>query len=150
MSGTENLIDAVNIPCWFSSIHAVRGYGRMCLASLSPQLFTHVLRHDVLLINKNTVFCVCVCVIKCVRRDRWCGPSLTVATTEWHMVRRPGVGPKGPATASARVRGYPSACRAFGVVSDGGRMRAATVANPIGHVALPTCPAPLIITVLIV
>jgi len=49
-----------------------------------------------------------------------------------------------------RAPDHPPLGQPFGVVLDGGRMRAATVANPIGHFALPTCPAPRIMTVLIV
>jgi len=56
---------------------------------------------------------------------------------------------KGP-VAGARVLNHPPRGQPFGVVLDEGRMRAVTVANPIGHFALPTCPAPRIMTVLIV
>lgn len=35
MSGAENLIDAVNVPCRFGGIHTERKCGRMCLVLLS-------------------------------------------------------------------------------------------------------------------
>lgn len=58
-----------------------------------------------------------------------------------HMVSRPR-----RSEGSRAISGQPPppqrSRRPLGVVSDERRLRTATVANPIGQLALPTCPAP--------